>query len=217
MVKRTLAGIRREKGTAQNQKNALLVDDLRRMVAPLGTSLLDRRDRALLLLGFAAALRRSELVGLRFGDVRFEEEGLVLTLRRSKTNQEGRLETIAVAYGSESTTCPVRAVRGWLAAAGIDGGPLFCGLTPQGGLRPTALVDRMVAHVVKRRCKAVGIDPSAVAGHSLRRGFATAAARAKKPDRMIKRHGRWKSTAMLERYIEDGTRWDDNASVGIGL
>jgi integrase len=217
MVKRTLAGIRREKGTAQKQKAALLVDDLRRMVAPLGTSLLDRRDRALILLGFAAALRRSELVALRVEDVRFEEEGLVLTLRRSKTNQEGRLETIAVAYGSEPGTCPVRALRAWLAAAGLVGGPLFVGLTPQGGLRTVALGDRMVAHVVKRRCRAVGMDPELVAGHSLRRGFATAAARAKKPDRMIKRHGRWKSTAMLDRYIEDGTRWDENASVGIGL
>jgi len=214
MVKRTLAGIRREKGTAQNQKAALLVDDLRRIVAPLGTSLLDRRDRALLLVGFAAALRRSELVALRVEDVRFEEEGLVLTLRRSKTNQEGRLETIAVAYGSEVRTCPVRAVRTWLVASGIVGGSLFCGLTPKGGLRPTALVDRMVAHVVKRRCKAVGIDPELVAGHSLRRGFATAAARAKKPDRMIKRHGRWKSTAMLDRYIEDGTRWDVTHQLG---
>jgi len=217
MVKRTLAGIRREKGTAPHQKSALLVDDLRRMVAPLGASLLDRRDRALILLGFAAALRRSELVALRVDDVRFEEEGLVLTLRRSKTNQEGRLETIAVAYGTEVRTCPVRALRAWLAAAGIVAGPLFVGLTPHGGLRATALGDRMVAHVVKRRCRAVGIDPSAVAGHSLRRGFATAAARAKKPDRMIKRHGRWKSTAMLDRYIDDGTRWDDNASAGLGL
>jgi integrase len=75
----------------------------------------------------------------------------------------------------------------------------------------------MVAHVVKRRCKAAGIDPDLVAGHSLRRGFATAAARAKKPDRMIKRHGRWKSTTMLDRYIEDGTKWDDNATIGLGL
>ena len=217
MVKRTLAGIRRVKGTAPHQKAALLVDDLRRMVAPLGASLLDRRDRALILLGFAAALRRSELVGLRVADVRFEEEGLVLTLRRSKTNHEGRLETIAVAYGSEPGTCPVRALRAWLAAARLGDGPLFVGLTPQGGLRTAALGDRMVAHVVKRRCKAAGIDPDEIAGHSLRRGFATAAARAKKPDRMIKRHGRWKSTAMLDRYIEDGTRWENNASVGIGL
>ena len=217
MVKRTLAGIRREKGTAPHQKAALLVDDLRRMVAPLGDSLLDRRDRALLLLGFAAALRRSELVGLRCNDVRFEEEGLVLTLRRSKTNQEGRLEKIAVAYGSDAGTCPVRALRAWLAAAGLIEGPLFVGLTPQGGLRETALGDRMVAHVVKRRCKSAGINPDKVAGHSLRRGFATSAARAHKSDRSIKRHGRWKSAAMLERYIEDGTRWDDNASAGLGL
>ena len=141
MVKRTLAGIRREKGTAQNQKAALLVDDLRRILAQLGTSLLDRRDRALILLGFAAALRRSELVGLRVEEVRVEEEGLVLALRRSKTNQEGRLETIAVAYGSEPTTCPVRALRAWLAAAGLSDGPLFVGLTPQGGLRTAALGD----------------------------------------------------------------------------
>ena len=217
MVKRTLAGIRREKGTAPHQKTALSVEDLRRMMAPQDTSLLDRRDRALILLGFAAALRRSELVGLRCDDLRIEEKGLVLTLRRSKTNQEGRLETIAVAYGSDAGTCPVRALRAWIAVAGRVEGPLFVGLTPQGGLREAALGDRMVAHVVKRRCKAVGIDPEKVAGHSLRRGFATAAARAKKPDRMIKRHGRWKSTAMLDRYIEDGTRWDDNATIGLGL
>ena len=87
--KRTLSGIRREKGTAPHQKVALLVEDLRGMVAPLGASLLDRRDRALILLGFAAALRRSELVALRVDDVRVEEEGLVLTLRRSK-NEPGR-------------------------------------------------------------------------------------------------------------------------------
>jgi site-specific recombinase XerD len=217
MVKRTLAGIRREKGTAPHQKAALLVDDLRRIVAPLGSALLDRRDRALILLGFAAALRRSELVALSVADVRIEEEGLVLTLRRSKTNQEGRHETIAVAYGSDAGTCPVRALGAWLAAAGLVDGPLFIGLTPQGGLREAALGDQMVAHIVKRRCKAAGIDPEHVAGHSLRRGFATAAARAKKPDRIIKRHGRWKSTTMLDRYIEDSTRWDENASVGIGL
>ena len=217
MVKRTLAGIRREKDTAPHQKAALLVDDLRRIVAPLGASLLDRRDRALILLGFAAALRRSELVGLRCEDVRFEEKGLVLVLRRSKTNQEGRLETIAVAYGSDAGTCPVRALRARLAAAALVDGPLFVGLTPQGGLRDSALGDRMVAHVVKRRCKAIGIDPVVVAGHSLRRGFATSAARAQKSDRSVKRHGRWKSSVMLERYIEDGARWDDNASAGLGL
>jgi site-specific recombinase XerC len=142
MVKRTLAGIRRAKGTAPHQKTALLVADLRRIVAPLGDAPLDQRDRALLLLGFRAALRRSELVALRHQDLRFEEEGLVLTLPRWKTNQQGRLETIAVAYGSEPTTCPVRAVRRWIAVAGITSGAVFCGLTPQGDLRATALGDR---------------------------------------------------------------------------
>ena len=78
-----------EKGTAPHQKAALLVEDLRRIVAPLGASLLDRRDRALILLGFAAALLRSELVGLRCDDLRINEEGLVLTLRRLRRNRKG--------------------------------------------------------------------------------------------------------------------------------
>jgi site-specific recombinase XerD len=217
MVRRTLTGIRRQLGTAQLQKIALLAGDLRTIVAPLGETLLDIRDRALLLLGFSAALRRSELVHLMVQDLRFEKEGLVLTLRRLKRNQEGRVEAIAVAYGNDEMTCPVRAMGRWLNGAGLDEGPVFRGLTPQGGLRAQALSDRMVAHIVKRRCKAVGIDPIRVAGHSLRRGFATSAAQAHKSDRSIKRHGRWKGTPMLETYVEEGTRWDDNASAGLGL
>jgi len=217
MVRRTLTDIRRQLGTAQVQKNALLAGDIRTIVAPLRETPLDIRDRALLLLGFSAALRRSELVHLRVQDLRFEEEGLVLTLPCMKTNQEGRVEAIAVAYGNDEMTCPVRAMERWLNGAGLDEGPVFRGLTPQGGLRARALSDRMVAHIVKRRCKAVGIDPIRVAGHSLRRGFATSAVQAHKSDRSIKRHGRWKSTAMLEPYIEEGTRWDDNASAGLGL
>jgi integrase len=216
-VKRSMAKIRREKNGAPNQKSALLVDDLKRIIAPMGESLLDHRDRALLLLGFGAALRRSELVALRIEHLLLEDEGLVLTLPRSKVKQEGRLETIAVAYGSEPGTCPVRATLSWLAAAGVVSGPVFRGLTRRRDLKETALGDRMVAHVVKRRCKAVGIDSERFAGHSLRRGFATAAASARKPDHTIQRHGRWKTAVMLERYIEDEARWEDNASAGIGL
>ena len=175
IVRQTLSGIRRQLGTTPQQKTALLAADMRKIVCGLGSTLLDARDRALLLLGFSAALRRSELVGLTVASLRFEEEGLVLTLERSKANQKGRLEKIAVPYGSDLLTCPVRALRRWLDAAGLNAGPVFRGLTPQGGLRDTALDDRMVAHVVKRRCKAVGIDPAGVAGHSLRRGSATSA------------------------------------------
>jgi site-specific recombinase XerD len=173
VVRRTLSDIRRQLGTAPHQKTALLAADIRKIVSALGSTLLDARDRALLLLGFNAALRRSELVALTVASLRFEDEGLILTLERSKANQERCLETIAVPYGVDLLTCPVRAVRRWLDDAGLNTGPVFRGLTPQGGLRDTALDDRMVAHVVKRRCKAVGIDPAGVAGDSLRRGSAT--------------------------------------------
>jgi len=106
MVRATFAGIRRERGIAPRPKTAMLVDELRAAVATCGERRIDVRDRALVLIGFAGALRRSELVGLDVDDVRFEGEGLVLRLRRSKTNQEGELEEVAVLYGSDPQTVP---------------------------------------------------------------------------------------------------------------
>jgi len=125
VVRATFAGIRRERGVAPRPKSALLVDELRAALATCGERRIELRDRALVLVGFAGALRRSDLVGLVVRDVVFEGEGLVLSLRRSKTNQEGELEEVAVLYGSDPQTCPVRALQAWLAASGVMDGPLF--------------------------------------------------------------------------------------------
>jgi len=193
---------------------ALGVDDVRSMVAELGDSAIDVRDRALLLVGFAGALRRSELVALDVADVAFEKQGVVLALRRSKTNQEGNDERIAIPYGSDCTTCPVRALQAWLEL--VDDGPLFRSIDRHGNVGGR-LSDHSVALVVKKLANVAGLDAAKVAGHSLRSGFATSAARAGKSEAAIMRQTRHKSVTVARRYIRQGTKWDDHAGHGIGL
>jgi site-specific recombinase XerD len=214
VVRSVLAGTRRRLGVAQAQKQALGVDELRAMVTPLGDSAIDARDRGLLLVGFAGAMRRSELVGLDVADARFERAGVVLALHRSKTNQEGNTEEIAIPYGSDVTTCPVRALQAWLEL--VDDGPLFRSIDRHGNVGGR-LSDHSVALVVKKLANVAGLDAAKVAGHSLRSGFATSAARAGKSEAAIMRQTRHKSVVVARRYIRQGTKWDDHAGHGIGL
>jgi integrase len=125
IVRNTLKGIRRTLGTAPAQKAAALTDDIRAMVASTDAGLIGARDRALVLLGFAGAFRRSELVGLAVEDCDFGKDGLTLTLRRSKMDQTGAGRKIGIPYGSNPETCPVRTIQAWLEASGISLGPLF--------------------------------------------------------------------------------------------
>jgi len=217
VVRATFTGIRRERGVAPRPKTALLVDELRAAVATCGERRLDVRDRALVLLGFAGALRRSELVGLDVADVGFEGEGLVLRLRRSKTNQEGELEEVAVLYGSDPQTCPVRALQAWIASGAIVEGPLFRAVDRAGRVGSGRLTARIVGERVKKIGARSGLDPQSYAAHSLRSGFATSAARANKSEAAIMRQGRWKSIPVARRYIRAGSRWHDHAGAGIGL
>ncbi|MEM1042952.1 MAG: site-specific integrase [Bacteroidota bacterium] len=195
--------------------------------APPGTALRARRDKALLLLGFAAALRRSELAAVRTEHLSFTPDGLRLLIPKSKSDQEGAGQVVGVAYGSRSETCPVRAVRSYLAAASRAladqgrpsplSGPVFRSVDRWGRLGRSSITGRTVANVVKAYAEAAGLDPTLYAGHSLRAGFATTAARAGKPDRAIQKQTRHKSTAMLAEYVREGRLFDDNASDGIGL
>jgi integrase len=217
LVREALAGIRRAKGTAPAAKAALSLSDLRAIVAGLPDTTKGRRDRAILLVGFQSAFRRSELVGLDVEHVTFEPEGMRLLLPRSKTDQEGEGRTVGVPYGRDPRTCPVLALRAWIDAAGIASGPVFRPVDRHGNVGPGRLGDRVVAAVVKAGAEAVGRDPDEFAGHSLRAGFCTEASRAGCPEWQIRRQSGHRGSAMLLRYIRAGSLWTDNAAAAIDL
>ena len=195
-IRETLAGIKRTHGTNQNGKAPAVIADLRAMISAQPDTLAGLRNRALLLLGFAGALRRSELVGLDVEDLDFTSAGLVVTLRRSKTDQDGDGRKLGVPYGSRLETCPVRTAQSWLSAAAITTGPVFREITKadriidpytdkKGRQRGVRLGDKAVALIVKRAAQAAGLDPTRYAGHSLRAGLATSAAAAGASERAI--------------------------------
>jgi integrase len=156
------------------KKSAATADKVLAMVAGNGGSLAGKRDRALLLLGFALAARRSELVALDVADLEERPEGLRVTIRRSKTDQEAAGAVVAVCRGS--IACPVNAVRDWLAAAGINDGAVFRRVGKGGRLLPDRLRSQSVASIVKTYAARLGLDADAFSGHSLRSGFLTSAA-----------------------------------------
>ena len=214
-VRAVRSGIRRTHGTASAQKAPLLPGQLRKILAALPDGLLGARDRALLLLGFAGALRRSELVALETRDVEWVEDGLKVTLRRSKTDQEGAGETIGIPYGSSPQVCPVRALRAWLAASVTTSGAIFREVDRHQRIGETPLTGRSVARIVKRSAAAAGIEASALSGHSLRAGLATAAAKAGKSERTIMRQTRHRSEKMVRKYIREAELFEDNAAAGL--
>jgi integrase len=208
-------GIRRTLGTAPTQKTAVEASNLRAMVQELGDDLLDTRNRALLLLGFAGAFRRSELIGLHVEDVEFTCDGLIINLQRSKTDQDGSGRKIGIPYGGSPLTCPVRALRSWFAAANITEGPVFRAVGRWNHVGRRRLNDRVVARVVKKYTSLIGLDSNCYSGHSLRSGFATSAARAGKSERSIMAQTGHKSVTMVRRYIRLGSLFLDNAAAGL--
>jgi integrase len=183
----------------------------------LGTDAAGCRDGALLPLGFAGALGRSELVGLDVSDITEGADGLTVRLRRSKTDQEGAGRTIGIPFGSNPVTCPVRAWRGWLEVSGITEGPAFRPVDRHGHIGATRLSGQAVALVLKRHAARAGLDPGEVAGHSLRAGLATSAAPAGVPERVIAEQTGHKGTSMLRRYIREGSLFRENAASAVGL
>ncbi|WP_239375771.1 tyrosine-type recombinase/integrase [Frankia sp. Cj5] len=212
-------GIRRTHGAAPNRKNALETRLLTQVLAELdGSRLADIRDRALLLVGFAGCLRRSELVALDLADIAETPDGVILTIRRSKTDQDASGALVGLTFGSYRPTCPVRSWIAWRETAGITHGPAFRAINRHGGVSSGRLYPGSVARIVQRRVAAAGLSPTDFAGHSLRSGFATAAARAGVPDRAIMRQGRWRSSTSLDSYVRAGRLFDrDNPSGKVGL
>lgn len=216
-VKLVWAGIRREKGTARAHVKPVLTRHVRSMVSHLPDSLLGVRDRALILLGFAGAMRRSELVGLDVTDLAIADEGLVVNIRKSKTDQSGAGRKVGIPFGEHVETCPVRAIQAWLDHSGIDEGPVFRSVNKHGHVMESRLSDRAVADVVKRSLLAAGKSARKYAGHSLRAGLITQAAMAGVSERAIQDQSGHKSLAVMRRYIRDGSLFRENAAAKVGL
>jgi len=217
-VRQTLRGIRRTLGTAPSRKAEISSDDLRAYFAGLGDGLKPCRDRALLVWGFAGGFRRSELVALEVSDLEATPEGYRVTVRRSKTDQTGEGFVKAITYGQDPATCPVRLMRSWLEVSGITDGAVFRGLHSSGGsLRSGPLSGQSVANIVKACARALGKDPAGFAGHSLRAGFVTEAARAGASERAIANQTGHRSPLVLRGYIRRATIFEDNAVSSLGL
>jgi integrase len=205
------------KGTAPAQKSPTLTDDIRAMVDAADAEIIGTRDRALLLLGFAGAFRRSELVGLDVEDCTFGRDGLTIVLRRSKTDQTGVGRKIGIPYGSNPSTCPIRALQDWIEQAGITAGPLFRCVNRHGHVQTDRLSDYGVVRIVKKLSERAGLDSAKFAGHSLRAGHATAAAIAGASERSIMAQTGHRSVQMVRRYIRDGSLFRENSAAKLGL
>jgi integrase len=197
LVRLTFRGIRRAHGRPQRRVAALTVEQLAAILDSLGNSVRDARDHALLLIGFAGAFRRSELSRIDCGSIDRTAAGIVITLRRTKTDQEGRARQVAIALGRNGM-CPVRALEQWFQLSGISEGPVFRPVTRRGHVMPGQLSGDAIASIIKQRVRAIGLDSTLYSGHSLRAGFVTSAARTGTPAWRIKAQTGHTSDALVD-------------------
>lgn len=217
-VRATFAGIRRKIGTAQTFKRALLTPEIRHIVACCPETLAGFRDKALYLCSFAIAARRSEAAALRVNDLEKVPEGLLVTIRKSKVDQELVGRKVGIPYGADPATCPVRALSSYLEAANIQSGFVFRAVDQAGRISAHGLHPDSVGYVLKRAAARAGLKVTDIAGHSLRSGFCTEAARRNVPEYLIRRQARFKpGSKTLDRYIRLGEMFTKNAASGLGL
>ena len=212
-VKAVMRGIRRTHGAAPKRTAPATAERIIAMAPQPDGSLATLRDRALLLLGFAGAFRRSELVTLNVGDIKEVAEGLRVTIRRGKTDQEARGAVIAIVRGE--IACPVAALRAWLEAANITEGPIFRRIRRGDHVQSERLSDRSVADIVKTHAQRVGLDPAAFSGHSLRSGFLTSAARRGATLFKMMATSRHRSVETVTAYVRDQELFKDHAGAGL--
>lgn len=213
IVRATLKGVRRSRSCAVRQVAPLQKSQVLELVRGL-CGLRGLRDTALLLIGFASAMRRSELVALDVEDVQFSEQGAVFHLRRSKTDQEGQGRDIAIPR-VRGRHCPIRNLLAWIDASGITSGALFRQVNRYDQLLPHRLTAQTVALIVKQRAAAAGFDARLFSGHSLRAGFVTNAANGGATPASIRAQTGHKSDAMLQRYIRNSQLFSNNPNLKI--
>ncbi len=232
-IRRTLGGIKRVLSKEQthqiieDRKSPVLMEDIRKMIDSLTDSLTDKRDKALLLIGFSGALRRSELVNIQKEHLQFLKEGIVLLLPWSKTG----MRDVIIPYGSNPNTCPVRALQDWINAAKIESGAVFRAINKYGQIQPTALSCKSVVLIINRNnyirekikdAEEKKTHDSTVVipdfgGHSLRAGFVTQAILNEAPEYAIMNQTGHKKSDTIKKYIREVNKWNNNAAMKLGL
>lgn len=212
-IRKTLTGIKNTHGKPKDKAPAMSLDDLKKIVSTLSKSirLIDIRNNALIQLGFFGAFRRSELVAIKWEDVTFSKAGIEILIKRSKTDQSGEGQVCAIPSGND-TVCAVRALRLWQEYSGLSEGYLFRAISKSENILLHTIKSNQVNLIIKqiaRDCILENADD--FSAHSLRRGFATEAAKRNAPFQSIMRQGRWRHEGTVLGYIEEGKRFNENA------
>jgi site-specific recombinase XerD len=215
-VVEVMRGIRRDWGKPPAKKAPAIDEEIKQMADTAAPeSAKGFRDRALLLFGFAGAFRRSELVALNTWNLEERDEGLKVTIERSKTDQEAQGQVIAILRQPASPYCPVQALQDWLTVAGIERGALFRRMYRSDKIGDTRLSAQSVAIVIKAYAHRAGLDSSRYSGHSLRSGFLTSAARKRASIFKMAEQSRHRSLDVLRQYVRDEELFENNAGQGL--
>jgi integrase len=211
IVREALTGLSRHKGAAQKGKTPIYWEEIQRIVSDLDPkNIRDIRDKAVLLVGFMGAFRRSEISGLDVEDLAFYPQGMVITIRQSKTDQSGEGQQVGIPYIKDKRMDAILAVKEWMKAGGITEGPLFRSILKSGKPSKKRLSDKSINLIVKSRMASIGADPDLYGAHSLRHGFATYAALHGVEERIIMKQTRHRSVEMVRHYINEANLFVNN-------
>jgi len=210
-----LMGIKRKKGSFQTGKKPILINHLKQIINTIDEQKIEKikklRNRTLILIGFGGGFRRTELISINHEDLDFVEEGVKITLRRSKTDQFGEGMVKGLPYFTNEKYCPVTSLKNWLTISKIKTGPIFRRFAKGSILTSNRLTDQSVVLIIKKYLELAGIETQNFSGHSLRSGFATVAAESGADERSIMAMTGHKTTQMVRRYIREASLFKNNA------
>ena len=210
-----LMGIKRLKGSKQTGKKPILINHLKQIINVINQENIEEivklRNKALILIGFGGGFRRTELISIDYEDLEFVEEGVKITIKRSKTDQFGEGMTKGLPYFTNEMYCPVKNLKNWLKLSKIKNGPIFRRFAKGSSLTKYRLTDQSVVLIIKDCLKQAGIENQNFSGHSLRSGFATVAAESGADERSIMAMTGHKTTQMVRRYIREANIFKNNA------
>ena len=221
IIVENLMGIKRLKGSIQKGKKPILISHLKSIINVIDEQKINDinkfRDKTIILIGFGGGFRRTELISIDHEDLEIVQEGLKITIKKSKTDQFGEGMIKGLPYFSNELYCPVTNLKRWLEISKIKSGPIFRRFSKGSILTEKRLTDQSVVLLIKKYLKLAGIDNNNFSGHSLRSGFATVAADSGADERSIMAMTGHKTTQMVRRYIRDANIFKNNALKNIKL